>query len=457
MPRKKTLPTGSGISEERYKGTTFFRARLSPVFLGEGSKKKAFPKRAEAEAWIFEELRNLQGKTNAIPIAEKWDIPVASIADATVALGILGGRASLVAAAQAWVNFLGTEKKTKTMAEAIDALRIEQKAEGLGERHIRDTGSKLTLYWGGYVDKTSQEKMDKNIERKGEGYLGKRVDEITPEDVTQMLLKPAGKNGEKGPPSLVLRVKRKRYSRILINYCIDQQWIRADQNPLGTVRRKKRIVTDKNKAEKYILSPLEVARLLWSAQQNCPDALGGLALKLFSGMRNPEMVSVRWGAILDGSVFLKAAYVKTGRTRPVAIEPVLGAWLEFIEGAKDSGELVFRAFPHRNDRNAAWQLALRQIADGAGFGPGEWPMNAMRHCFSSYHVALYKDTARTALEAGNSEAVIKANYLNAVRPSDCQQFWRLFPSVAEALAQTPPDQMHEPEDAEEPEPEPDDA
>lgn len=456
MPRKKSLPPGAGISEERYKGTVFFRARLSPVFLGEGSKKKAFPTRAKAEAWIFEELENLKKRKAAEPEAVKHGLSVETLSEVRLALALLAGRSGILKAVEAWVAKLDAPTDGKTMAEAIAALKAEQQAEQLTPRHVRDTESKLTLYWSGYTEKKLNPKTGKVDERTFEGFLDKRVAEITPEDVTNMLAKPAGKDAGLGPPSLSLRVKRKRYSRILVNYCIDQQWIRADKNPLGTVRRKKKIATDKNKAEKYILSPLEVARLLWSAQQNCPDAVGGLALKLFSGMRNPEMVSVRWGAILDGSVFLKAAYVKTGRTRPVTIEPVLGAWLELIGGGKDSGELVFSAFPNRKDREAAWQLALRKIANGAGFGPGEWPINAMRHCFSSYHVALYKDAALTATEAGNSEAVVKANYLNAVRPSDCKHFWRLYPAMAEALAQTPPNQPHEPEKPTEPEPAPED-
>ncbi|MEO8206370.1 MAG: hypothetical protein ABI615_09330 [Chthoniobacterales bacterium] len=456
MPRKKTLPRGAGISEEHYNGTNFFRARLSAAFLGDGSKKKAFPKRAQAEEWIFEQLEDLKKRKAAEPEAVTHGLSVETLSEVRLALALLAGRSGILKAVEAWVAKLDAPTDGKTMTEAIAALKAEQQAEQLGDRHVRDTESKLKLYWGGYTEKKVNPQTGKVVETVFEGFLDKRVVEIVPADVTKMLAKPTGKDGEEGPPSLALRVKRKRYSRILINYCIDQQWIRADTNPLGTVRRKKRIVTDINKAELYILSPLEVARLLWSAQQNCPDALGGLALKLFSGMRNPEMVSVRWGAILDGSVFLKAAFVKTRRTRPVDIEPVLGDWLKFVGGSKGSGELVFKAFPNRNDRQAAWQLALRQIADGAGFGPGDWPMNAMRHCFSSFHVALYKDTALTAAETGNSEAVVKANYLNAVRPSDCKQFWRLFPAVAEALATSPAKQDAAPEKPEHPEAEPED-
>jgi len=435
MPRQKTLPPGAGISKERSaKGSTFYRARLSPAFLGKGSKKKAFPTRSEAEAWIFEEEKNLGTRKLDEPVAERWEIPLETMAEVKVALALLNGRPSLLKAVEAWVAALESTKETKTMAEAIEALHEEQEAEALTKRHLRETKSKLKLYWA--------------------DFLSKKVDEITPEDVSSMLKRPAGKNASGERPSLSLRTKRKRYSRILINFCIDQQWIKLDRNPLGVVRRKKRNATDPAKAEIYVLSPLEVARLLWSAQEHRPEALGGLILKVFSGMRNPEMTSVRWGAIADGSIFLKAAFVKTNRSRTVTVEPVLAEWLKLVGAKKNPGDLVFDYLPKSKDREAAWQLALREIAANARFA--SWPQNALRHCFSSYHFALYKDAARTATEAGNSEAVIKANYLNAVRPSDCKQFWCLYPGVAEALAQTPVDQKHEPEMEEEPEPPPDD-
>ncbi|MBE2203073.1 MAG: hypothetical protein IAE94_01860 [Chthoniobacterales bacterium] len=472
MARKKNLPPGAGISEETSaKGTPFFRARLSHVFLGEGSKKKAFPTYAEAEAWVFEEQENLGKEKKAKAVSEVWNLSEETLREVSAALAVLDGRPSLLAAAQAWVQHLERVKTTKTMREAITALHDEQKLEGLTDRHIRDCKAKLLHFWGGFLDK--------------------KVSEITPEDVSEMLKKPAGMHREKapkppkdpnvkadrpkkgqpprvpqvapkvepkvGPPaSLALREKRKRYSRILFNFAIDQFWLPRDANPLGLVRRKKKLATDRNKEEKYILSPLEVARLLWAAQNQRPEALGGLCLKLFSGMRNNEMESVRWGAILDGSVFLKAAHVKTGRTRASTVEPVLTAWLEFIVGDKEPGDLVFDYLPNRKGkegREAAWQIALREIATAAGFK--KWPQNSLRHCFSSYHYQLYKDAALTATEVGNSEAVIKANYLNAVRPGDCSQFWRLFPSVVEALAQTPETQENLPDLPDEPTPEPD--
>ncbi len=455
MPRRRKLPPGAGISKEiSGTGKTFFRARLSKVFLGEGSKKKAFPTEGEAFAWVFDEQAKLAEAKKSEAVGDAWELSLDALSEVKVALAKLNGRASLLDAAEAWLKFYGSTEETKTVQEAIEVLRLEMDAERLGTRHRREVKAKLLLYWGSWIQRVEKvvdgKKVIEELEMKG--YLSKNVNELTRTDVDAMLAKPAGKNAEKGPPSLSLREKRKRYSRILINFCIDRRWIHQDRNPLGIVRRKKKHATDREAAEIYIFSPLEVAQLLWSAQQNVPEALGGLVLKLFSGMRNPEMESVRWRVIQDGSIFLKAAFTKNLRTRPVTTEPVLVAWLDILSKDKDPRDLVFTYLPKRKDREAAWQIALRKIADGAGWE--QWPQNGMRHCFCSYHVALYKDTARTAEEAGNSEAVIKAKYLNAVRQSDCKQFWRLYPAVVEALVQMPAEKVYEPEQEDEPEPDP---
>lgn len=283
MPRRRKLPPGAGISKEiSGAGKTFFRARLSKVFLGEGSKKKAFPTEGEAIAWVFDEQDKLAEAKKSEAVGDAWELSVDTLSEVKVALAKLNGRASLVDAAEAWLKFYGSTKETKTVQEAIEALHLDMIAERLGVRHKRETKAKLLLYWGDWIQKEEMvvdgKKVVKEVEVKG--HLLKKVNELTREDVDAMLAKPAGKNAEKGAPSLALREKRKRYSRILINFCIDRRWIHPDSNPLAIVRRKKRKATDREPAEKHILSPLEVAQLLWSSQQHVPEALGGLVLKL---------------------------------------------------------------------------------------------------------------------------------------------------------------------------------
>jgi hypothetical protein len=57
----------------------------------------------------------------------------------------------------------------------------------------------------------------------------------------------------------------------------------------------------------------------------------------------------------------------------------------------------------------------------------EWPSNALRHSFGSYHLAQFKDAAALALQMGNSPAMIFRHYRELVRPKDAAEYWALKP------------------------------
>ncbi len=57
----------------------------------------------------------------------------------------------------------------------------------------------------------------------------------------------------------------------------------------------------------------------------------------------------------------------------------------------------------------------------------EWPQNALRHSFGSYHLAHFKDAAKLALEMGNSPAMIFKHYRELVKPKDAGVYWAIRP------------------------------
>ena len=59
-----------------------------------------------------------------------------------------------------------------------------------------------------------------------------------------------------------------------------------------------------------------------------------------------------------------------------------------------------------------------------------WPTNALRHSFGSYHLAQFKDTAALALEMGNSPDVIFRHYRELVKPKDAERYWQIKPSAS---------------------------
>ena len=44
------------------------------------------------------------------------------------------------------------------------------------------------------------------------------------------------------------------------------------------------------------------------------------------------------------------------------------------------------------------------------------------------HVAKFRSMGDTALQAGNSEAIIKKHYLNLVSPEEADAFWKIMPA-----------------------------
>ena len=55
--------------------------------------------------------------------------------------------------------------------------------------------------------------------------------------------------------------------------------------------------------------------------------------------------------------------------------------------------------------------------------------DCLRHTFVSMHVARFRSMGDTALQAGNSEAIIKRHYLNLVTPEEADAFWRIVPQM----------------------------
>ena len=61
-------------------------------------------------------------------------------------------------------------------------------------------------------------------------------------------------------------------------------------------------------------------------------------------------------------------------------------------------------------------------------------LDVLRHVYISMHVAKFRSMGDTALQAGNSEAIIKKHYLNLMTPEEADAFWKIVP--ASRLADT---------------------
>ncbi|MDQ6625996.1 MAG: tyrosine-type recombinase/integrase [Verrucomicrobiota bacterium] len=160
-----------------------------------------------------------------------------------------------------------------------------------------------------------------------------------------------------------------------------------------------------------ILTVAQVGRLLGSAGSSMVPFW---AIGAFAGLRTAEIQRLDWSDVdLDqGLIHVAAANAKTATRRLVTVQQNLREWLLPLKRA--SGPLVPDCFQKRAtaDREKA------ELGDN-------WPTNALRHSFASYHLAKFHDAARLALEMGNSPRMIFKHYREIVTPAAAADYWNI--------------------------------
>jgi hypothetical protein len=90
---------------------------------------------------------------------------------------------------------------------------------------------------------------------------------------------------------------------------------------------------------------------------------------------------------------VKAEKSKTAQRRFVTMQPNLREWL-----------LPLRKHKGNVTPALGFRESFEQAREAAGIA--EWPDNALRHSFASYHLSHFKNAASTALELGHHDSRI---------------------------------------------------
>jgi integrase len=172
-------------------------------------------------------------------------------------------------------------------------------------------------------------------------------------------------------------------------------------------------------SEVEIWTPDEAKRILDAAE---PEELPFFAISMFAGIRTKELTLMDWSQVRphhdpdESHIEIKAQGSKkqAGR-RIVPILPALAAYLKVIKPPK-TGRIV----PNVN-------MTPRQfkVAETAGL---KWKHNASRHSFGSYRMAEIKNAFHVAEEMGNSPAMVKKHYFQAVTKAEAARFWAIRPN-----------------------------
>ncbi len=114
-----------------------------------------------------------------------------------------------------------------------------------------------------------------------------------------------------------------------------------------------------------------------------------------------------------GVIRITPEIAKTNDLRQITIQPNLAAWS--------------KCYPISD-----FPLIVPNMMDHVGIIRKKFGLtdDVLRHTFISMHLAKFKSLGAAALEAGNSEAVIKKHYFNLVTAADAEKFWGIVPKAA---------------------------
>jgi hypothetical protein len=150
-----------------------------------------------------------------------------------------------------------------------------------------------------------------------------------------------------------------------------------------------------------------------------PKAATSIGLQAFAGVRSEELLRLTWTDLdrRKGFIEITAGKAKTAQRRLIPIASNLAQWSMRRASRKGSGR-ISKPFLFEAMRASKTKVA--------------WKTNGLRHSFISYRVALTKDVAAVALEAGNSPAMIYRHYRELATEAEADEWFGIVPAAGEA-------------------------
>jgi len=368
--RKTTL----ALTKTKVNGRRYYCVTLPK--LGGGRKRRFFKDKAEAQTFL--RLAGVQQEnygTAALSISDALRVEAIECAETLQPYG-----KTLRDATKFYVAHLKAVTGSRQVSAVVTELLAARSADGMSTRYLGD----LRVRLGRFVATFGEEMI---------AALGAScIDEW---------LRGLGV----GP---VTRNTFRRRVAVLFSFAKRRGYV--TENPVADVERAK-----ERETEIEILSVNELARLLECASSNM---LPFWAIGAFAGLRRAEIERLTWSEIdfESGVIEVKASKSKTASRRLVTIQPNLSEWLAPYRTSTE------RVCPVNLQRK------INEDRERAGLRT-EWPQNALRHSFGSYHLAQFNDAAKLALEMGNSPATIFRHYRQLVKPKQAERYWKIAPAM----------------------------
>ena len=350
-----------------------------------GKRKRSFFETKE-QAESFAAFKNAELKRNGVEGSEFPTSLRVMAQNAVEQLKPFGK--TITDAVQHYVAHLKASEKSCTAVQLVKELVIAKERDGASVRHVDDLRSRLNIF---------AEKFD-----------GQPVATITSPEIDDWL--------RSLPVSPITRNHYRRLIILAFNFAVQRGY--AGDNPAAG---KKTAEAKEPKTRPGILTIPQTRGLLESAR---PEILPYIAIGLFGGLRRAETERLDWSEIDFDSGHIEVTAEKSKSkvaNRFVQIQPNLREWL----------------LPFRKLRgNVTPQQNFRQLFDDARVAAGitNWPDNALRHSFASYHLAHFKDSKALALEMGHIDSVMLFNHYRAlVKPKEAERYWNIKPAATKKV------------------------
>ncbi len=370
-------------------------------YVGGKRKRETFSKLTDAKERAHEVARAMlngrlevleltkadrEGHVHALQLLKPLGIPLHNAIEEYVALRSHLGNEALLSAVKEYVA-RRRHVTDKRLPEIVDELLAAKERDGLSGRYVETLRSHLRRFAGTF-----------------QTNIGSVTARLIEEWLTAQNLGPRGRNNIRTSIVTLFHFARAR------GYLPKGQPTEADDVPKA-----------KDRGGKIgILTPKQLASLIKKATG---DVRLYFALGAFTGIRSSEILKLDWNDINfeRGHITVSPEKAKTATRRLVPIQPNLMQWLAPYRGRTG------RLFRSRRDAAKAIAFAKEQGID--------WPDNGLRHSYASYRLAAVSDTARVALEMGNSPQKLMINYRELADEHDAKAWFAITPKPIKNVVQ----------------------
>ena len=158
-----------------------------------------------------------------------------------------------------------------------------------------------------------------------------------------------------------------------------------------------------------IFTVKQAEKLLRAAEASDKGLIPHIAIGLFAGLRTSELEDLEWDRVGKQYIEVTADSAKSRRRRLVDVSPNLRAWLSL------GGDLPGENLTKR----------INRVCLTAGI---EWPPNALRHSFATYHLAQHQSAEKTALQLGHAGTdLLFRHYRELATREQAAAYWALKP------------------------------